>query len=134
MQILFVDQKECSKLWENVIFQHHFQRNLSSFDLWLPPNYWKLFNYRWLMYVKLIIGVEDQRLLTGTKWDVYKVGCVKSTPYAILHWLMSNNVFSLNKILLVMQGVGVTLDYLQNSHDPNVCGNGIKERPMSCLG
>ena len=66
-----VDQKLWSKHWANVIFHHLFQSDLSTFELWLFPNYCELFNYPWLTYVKLIIGAGDQRLLTGTKWGVY---------------------------------------------------------------
>ena len=45
-----------------MIFQH---------QLWLLPNYCELFYYPWLMYVKLIIGAGDQRLLMGTKRGTY---------------------------------------------------------------
>ena len=55
-----------------VIFQYQFQSNLSTFELWLLPNYCELFNYPWLTYVKLIIGARDQNLLTDTKCSVYK--------------------------------------------------------------
>ena len=47
------------------------QSELSTFELWLFPNYCKLCNYSWLIYVKLIIEARDQNLLTGTKCDVY---------------------------------------------------------------
>ena len=58
------------KHWANVIFQHRFQNDLSTFKLWLLSNYCELFNYPWLKYVKLIIGARDQRLLMSTKWGV----------------------------------------------------------------
>ena len=64
---LFVNQKLWSKQWARVIFQHRFQSDLSTFELWLLSNYCELFNYLYLTYVKLIIGVRDQRLLTGIK-------------------------------------------------------------------
>ena len=63
---LFVVQKLWSKLWANIIFQNCFQSDLNTFELWLPLKYWELFNYSWLMYVKLITGARDQRFLTGT--------------------------------------------------------------------
>ena len=47
------------------------QSDLSTFKLWLLPNYCELFSYPWLTYVKPIIGAGDQNLLTGTKCDVY---------------------------------------------------------------
>ena len=42
---LFVDQKLWSKQWAKVIFQHRFQSDLSTFKLWLLPNYQSNFNY-----------------------------------------------------------------------------------------
>jgi len=66
-QKLFVDQKVRSKQWANVIFQNYFQRDLSTFELWLLQNYCELFKYPWLTYVKLIIRARDQNLLMGTK-------------------------------------------------------------------
>ena len=53
------------------MFQYQFQSDLSTFELWLLPYYCELFNYPWMKYVKLIIGVGDQNLLTSTKCDVY---------------------------------------------------------------
>ena len=55
-----------------VIFQYRFQSDLSTFELWLLPNYCELFNYPWLTYVKLIIRAGYQNLLRDTKCGVYK--------------------------------------------------------------
>ena len=53
----------------NCHFSTSFSRSdLSTFELWLFSNLCELFNYLWLMY-----GAGDQRLLTGTKWDIYIV-------------------------------------------------------------
>jgi len=65
-----VDQKLYLKQWAKVIFQYWFQSDLSTFELWLLPNYCELFNFPWLTYVKLIIGVVNQNLLTSTKCSV----------------------------------------------------------------
>ena len=62
-------------LWIKSYVQNSEQRSFLSIDfksLWLLPNYCKFFNYPWLTYFKLIIGVRDQNLLTGTKCGVYR--------------------------------------------------------------
>ena len=81
---------------------------MNTFELWLLPNYCELFNYPWLTYVKLIIGVRDQNLLTGTKCDVY-------TKYECF-WVMSFGMIWTQPVrvkLLAFYGKCYLIDHLK---------------------
>ena len=105
-----LDKTSWSKQWAKVIFQYRFQSNLSTFELWLLPNYCELFNYTWLTYVKLIIRVGNQNLLTSTKCDVYSTTCPLIPKFMLLISLTKKKkkkniiffAFSLNFITILL--------------------------------
>ena len=64
-----------SKVITKTVKKNHFSESFSK----LFEHFWVVITFKllwtpllpWLMYVKLIIGARDQRLLMGTKWGTY---------------------------------------------------------------